>query len=74
MQLNNPYTLGFLDPANKECFCKSKKGSKWAIYIPAKTSKTIWKVMNKLIIKGVILVLDWTLKYVVLTNLGIKWS
>jgi hypothetical protein len=30
--------------------------------------------MNKLIIKGVILVLDWTLKYVVLTNLGIKWS
>jgi hypothetical protein len=41
MQLNNPYTSRFLDLANKEFFCKSKKGSKWAICIPTKRSKTI---------------------------------
>jgi hypothetical protein len=28
------------------------------------------RVMNKLIMKGVILLLDWIFKYVVLTNLG----
>ncbi len=72
MQLNNSNTLGSLDLANKEFYYKSKKGPRWALRIPTKPSKTIWRVMNKLTIKQTILILSWTFKYVILTNLGRK--
>ncbi len=74
MQLNNPNTLGSLDLANKEFYYKSKKGPRWALCIPTKPSKTIWRVMNKLTIKRTILILSWIFKYVILTNLGRKTS
>ncbi len=70
MQLNKPNTLGYLDPTNKEFYYKSKKGPRRKLCIIAKTSKTIWRVTRKLIIKRAILVLYWAFKYVVFTNLG----
>jgi len=70
MQLNKPNTLGYLDPTNKEFYYKSKKGPRCKLCIITKTSKTIWRVTRKLIIKSAILVLYWALKYVILTNLG----